>query len=174
MSKTIFYNNASITLDKSSVKSFEKAFKTIKAGGGLVRNSKGEFLLIFRHGKWDLPKGKPDAGETIETCALREVQEETGVSDLTIVKKIPKTYHLYTDTNGEIILKKCYWFEMKTTDKRPLKPQLEEGISEAVWLSKEEVEARKMLMFPAIRQYFEQYFSTIKLNFWKRLFFGCQ
>ena len=108
MSETIFYNNVPITLNKTSFKSLEKTFKTVKAGGGLVKNPKGEFLLIFRRGKWDLPKGKLDAGETIEVCALREVQEETGVSGLKIVKKLPKTYHLFVNSNNEIILKKCY------------------------------------------------------------------
>ncbi|MDR0438442.1 MAG: NUDIX domain-containing protein [Bacteroidales bacterium] len=170
MSKTIFYNHTPITLDKSSFKSLEKAFKTIKAGGGLVKNSKGEFLLIFRKGHWDLPKGKLDKGETIETCALREVQEETGILKLSIVKKLPKTYHLFTDVNGEIILKKCYWFEMETDDEHPLKPQLEEEISEAVWCSQEKINSLKPLMFPTIRQCFEYYFSTSKISFWNRLF----
>ena len=175
MSKqTIFYNNTPITLNKTSFKSLEKAFKTVKAGGGLVKNSKGDFLLIFRRGKWDLPKGKLDAGETIEVCALREVQEETGVSDLKIVKKLPKTYHLFVSSNNEIILKKCYWFEMETIDERPLKPQLEEEISEAVWLPKEKVESLKPLMFGTIQQCFDRYFSRSKfsgkiLSFWSRL-----
>ncbi len=70
MCKTVFYNNAPIILNKSTFKSFEKAFRNVRAGGGLVRNSNGEFLLIFRRGKWDLPKGKLDTGETIEDCAF--------------------------------------------------------------------------------------------------------
>jgi len=164
MSKTIFYNNAPITLGKTSFKSLEKAFKTIKAGGGLVKNSKGEFLLIFRKKHWDLPKGKLSKGETIETCALREVQEETGVSDLKIVKKMPKTYHLFVNSNNEIVLKKCYWFEMETTDEQPPTPQLEEEILDAIWLPKEKVESLKPLMFSTIRQCFEWYFSNPQSN----------
>jgi ADP-ribose pyrophosphatase YjhB (NUDIX family) len=160
MNKTVFYNNTPITLDKEGFESFKKAFKTIHAGGGLARNSKGEYLLIFRWGKWDLPKGKLSKGETIESCALREVQEETDISNLKIVKELPETYHLYTDSKGKIILKKCHWFEMETSDERPPKPQLHEDITEAAWLSKEEVEARKPLMFAAIRQCFELYFET--------------
>jgi ADP-ribose pyrophosphatase YjhB (NUDIX family) len=165
MNKTIFYKNTPITLDKTGFESFKKAFKTVKAGGGLVRNSKGEFLLIFRKKHWDLPKGKLYKGENIETCAIREVQEETGVSNLTIVKKLPKTYHLFVNPGGEIVLKKCYWFEMKTTDEHPLKPQLEEEILEAVWFSKEEIKLLKPLMFSTIRQCFEWYFSKSKTIF---------
>ena len=174
MSKTVFYNNYPISLDKSGFRSFQKAFKTVRAGGGLVRNAKGQFLLIFRRGHWDLPKGKVDNGEDIQTCALREVQEETGVSGLKIVKKLPKTYHLFSNANGEIILKKCHWFEMEIRDEQPLKPQLEEDITEAVWLSREDVEKRKSLMFPTIRICFESYFSMSETNFWKRLFFRRQ
>ncbi len=170
MKTLVYYNHSPISLDNAGFRSFEKTFKTIKAGGGLVRNSKGEFLLIFRRGSWDLPKGKLDAGETIEACALREVQEETGVSNLSIVKELPKTYHLYTDANGEIILKKCYWFEMKTNDNNPLKPQLEEDITQASWVSQTNIESLKTFMFPTVRQCFENYFSHSKSFFGKRLF----
>ena len=173
MSKVVFYNNTPITLDKLGFSTLKKAFKNIKAGGGLVKNSKNEYLLIFRHGKWDLPKGKPDVGEIIESCALREVEEETGISNLTIVRKLPKTYHLYTNSNGEIILKKCHWFEMKTTDEQPPKPQVEEGITDIGWFSKEDVEALKPQMFSTIRQCFEYYFSLTQSNFWNRLFGRC-
>lgn len=164
MNKTIFYNTAPITLDKTSFKSLKKAFKTIKTGGGLVKNSKGEFLLIFRKGHWDLPKGKLDKHETVEACALREVQEETGVSNLKIVKKLPKTYHIFVNSNNEIVLKKCHWFEMETDDEQPPTPQFEEEILEAVWLSQEKIESLKPLMFSTIRQCFEWYFSDTQSN----------
>ena len=154
-------------------KQSKKTVKKVCASGGLVRNLKGEYLLIFRHDHWDLPKGKIDKGESIETCALREVQEETGVSGLKIIQKLPKTYHLFTDGNGDRILKKCYWFEMETSDEKPLKPQLEEDITQAVWLSRQAVESLKPLMFSTIRECFEYYFSHPRPGFWKRLF-GCQ
>ena len=53
----------------------------IIAAGGLVTNENNELLMIFRRGKWDLPKGKLDKGETIEECAIREVEEETGIGN---------------------------------------------------------------------------------------------
>ncbi|MDR2907088.1 MAG: NUDIX domain-containing protein [Bacteroidales bacterium] len=174
MTKTIFYNNNPITLSKDGFNSLKTAIRTVKAGGGLVRNAKGEYLMIFRRGKWDLPKGKLDSGETITACAIREVNEETGVSGLKIVKKLPSTYHLFTNSNGEIILKKCYWFEMETLDEQPLQPQIEEDITEAVWLSYNEVEERKTLMFGTIRQCLEAYFALSKRTLIERLLFGRQ
>ena len=54
-------------------------FLEVNAGGGLVENRRGDFLLINRNGLWDLPKGHQDPGEDIKITALREVQEETGI-----------------------------------------------------------------------------------------------
>ena len=164
MTKTIYYKDRPIALDKTGFESLRNVLKTIRAGGGLVKNAKNEYLLIFRNGYWDLPKGKPNSGESIETCALREVQEETGISNLTIVREMPETYHLYTDSDGEIILKKCCWFEMKTADEQSLTPQFEEGISEAVWLSKEAVETKRSKMYATIQQCLDWYFSNTTPN----------
>src|SRR5439155_18933695 len=59
--------------------SFKKELTLIQAAGGFVHTDE-QLLLIFRRGKWDLPKGKLDEGETLEACAVREIQEETGVN----------------------------------------------------------------------------------------------
>ena len=69
----------------------------IIAGGGLVFNESDELLMIYRRGKWDLPKGKLDDGETINDCALREVKEETGLADVEILEAVGITYHDYFD-----------------------------------------------------------------------------
>ncbi len=74
-------------------KAFWKKFTVIQAGGGLITNQKDEILLIFRRDKWDLPKGKLDKGETLEQCALREVQEETGLRKVTLQSPLTETYH---------------------------------------------------------------------------------
>jgi hypothetical protein len=79
-----------------------------KAGGGLVYNKKREVLFIFRNGKWDLPKGGTNKGEDIESTAMREVEEETGVNGLKIIKKLQKTYHVFR-RNGKYKLKITHW-----------------------------------------------------------------
>lgn len=109
-------------------------FKVIKAGGGVVFNEKNEVLMIFRRGKWDLPKGKLDKGETIDQCALREVIEETGIQQLTLGALLTETWHLYTD-RGRNLVKHSTWYKMTSTDNKPLKPQAEEDIMEARWVS---------------------------------------
>jgi 8-oxo-dGTP pyrophosphatase MutT (NUDIX family) len=105
----------------------------IKAGGGFVLNAENQLLMIHRRGIWDLPKGKLDAGETIEQCATREVEEECGVSDLKITSDAFHTYHLYSERNGETVIKDSVWFMMKTSHQSALVPQTEEDIEQAIW-----------------------------------------
>lgn len=111
---------------------FQRQFKVIAAAGGMVKNSRGEVLFIFRHGTWDLPKGKIDQGESVEEAALREVIEECGFASLTLVRKLPSTYHIYTERESQI-LKVTHWFEMYSDDS-DLSPQTEEGITELRWI----------------------------------------
>jgi len=114
----------------------------IIAGGGLVLNEAGELLLIFRRGKWDLPKGKLDEGETIEDCAVREVMEETGITGLTLGTLIGISYHEYFDTfiNREVI-KETHWFSMQASGVQNLVPQTEEDILEIRWVKGETLSA---------------------------------
>tara|TARA_B100001250_G_scaffold120135_1_gene101928 strand:- start:340 stop:942 length:603 start_codon:yes stop_codon:yes gene_type:complete len=107
------------------------SFSFIEAAGGLVRRSNKELLFILKNGKWDLPKGKIDFGENPEQAAIREVKEETGLLYLEVINFISETYHLYNDKC--IILKKTFWFLMKTNDFAELIPQKEEGITDLKW-----------------------------------------
>jgi 8-oxo-dGTP pyrophosphatase MutT (NUDIX family) len=129
-------------------KDFSQKFKLIEASGGLVKNNEQQFLFIFRKGKWDLPKGKIDKGESIENAALREVKEECGINDLKLINPLTETYHTYTE-KGKNILKKTYWFMMESEDKN-LSPQIEEGITEAVWLPKERFHIVEQNTYPLI------------------------
>ena len=113
---------------------FQKQFSLIEAAGGKVLNSNGELLLIYRLGKWDLPKGKMEAGETPEQSALREVEEECGIKSLKLGKQLHNTYHVYVQ-NEQRILKTTYWFEMSYSGNEQLIPQKEEAIEKAVWVN---------------------------------------
>ncbi len=110
---------------------FQSVYKLISAAGGVVLNSKNQVLMIHRLGYWDLPKGKAEEGETPSVTALREVQEETGLSQLSLGAPLADTLHTYRQ-NDRRILKTTHWFLMKT-DQTALTPQREEGIELAVW-----------------------------------------
>ena len=114
--------------------------KKIFAAGGLVTNEKKELLMIFRRGKWDLPKGKLDEGESLETCAIREVREETGINDLELKNLIGLTHHEYFDkySNTDVI-KETYWFAMHTNGNSKLVPQTEEDIENIIWADENEL-----------------------------------
>ena len=115
---------------------FNTLFKIIDAAGGVVHNNSKEILFIYRKGFWDLPKGKIDKGESKEEAALREVQEETGVKDLQLESFIKATYHTYRSKKEKRILKRTFWFNMRT-NVQSLIPQIEEDIEKAIWMNSE-------------------------------------
>jgi len=100
-----------------------------------VINEKGKILFIYRNDKWDLPKGRIENNESIEEGAIREVEEETGVKDLTITKPLATTYHIFK-RNYRYKIKITYWFEMVTSYDGELKPEASEGITKVKWLGK--------------------------------------
>lgn len=137
--------------DISEIFSFFKSkFIEIKAAGGIVCNKKDEVLMIFRRGKWDLPKGKLNKSETIADCAIREIEEETSVSELEIIRKLPDTYHVYHE-NEKQILKHCYWFQMRTKSESIPLPQTEEDITEVKWVEKEMMNDILKNTFPSVK-----------------------
>ena len=125
--------------EKKLLKKFLKKLPNVIAGGGKVYNEKGEILFIYRNDKWDLPKGKVDRKETIEAAALREVEEETGVKNLKIIKPLETTYHIFK-RNGRHRIKITYWFEMKTSYSGKLQPEEIEGITKVEWLNQNKIQ----------------------------------
>jgi len=120
------------------LKKFLKKLPNVIAGGGKVYNDKKEVLFIYRNDKWDLPKGKAEAKESIEETAIREVTEETGVDGLKITKPLETTYHIFK-RNGQYKIKITYWFKMKTSFAGKLLPQEEEDITKVKWLDKTQI-----------------------------------
>ena len=141
--------------EKEILKKLKEKISVAKAGGGLVYNKKGEVLFIFRNGKWDLPKGGIEKGdEDIEQTALREVEEETGVSGLKITQKLQKTYHVFK-RNGTYKLKITHWYEMHTNYKGTLLPQENEGIEKVAWLKPDEIKEALKNSYENIKLLFE-------------------
>ncbi len=130
-------------------KAFWRKFLSIQAAGGLVQNEKRELLFMLRRGKWDLPKGKLDRKETLEQCAVREVEEETGLRNIAIGAPLLVTYHTY-DENGKHFLKESHWYRMSVSGKQSLEPQLEEQITQLKWVEAGEIGSFIRNTYPSI------------------------
>ncbi len=135
----------------------KEKYTIINAAGGLVKKN-GNFLLIYRLGKWDLPKGKIDNNEKIEETAIREVTEECSIK-VSMVRKICHTWHTYK-RNDSNILKKTSWFLMDCIDDSGMKPQKSENIEELRWMDTKDVNLALYDSYPSIRHVFRKYFRN--------------
>ena len=134
--------------------------KRIIAAGGLVFNEHNELLMFLRRGYWDLPKGKLDPGETIEACAVREVEEETGLRNITLGKFITITTHEYFDTYlDEEVIKESHWYHMVAGSDQPLVPQAEEDITLIKWIKKDVLPEYLNNTYPTIVEVIRLFFS---------------
>jgi len=143
---------------KLHFKKIKDSMKLIKAAGGLVSDGSNQYLFIFRNGKWDLPKGKLDSGETAKIAAVREVEEECGIQINKVGQKICNTYHIY-EMNNEPVLKKSSWYRMIALNQQKLIPQLEEGITDARWLAPGDFMMIKQNTYPLIRDLLNDEFN---------------
>ena len=140
--------------EKLIMKTLRAKLPVEKAGGGLVYNKNGEVLFIFRNGKWDLAKGGMEKNETIEETAIREVEEETGVTGLVITEKLQKTYHIFK-RNGRYKLKIIQWFEMRTKFEGIPQGQAEEGIEKVEWVHPDHIMSLMENSYENIKLLFE-------------------
>ncbi|MDR1554378.1 MAG: NUDIX domain-containing protein [Prevotellaceae bacterium] len=127
-------------------------FDMLFAGGGLVRNSSGDVLLIYRYGHWDLPKGKQEYGENIACTAVREVKEECGISDIELGDFLTETYHCF-EMNGRLMMKRNFWYEM-FCNAETLTPQQAEDIEKAEFVSIDKLPEYIDYMYASVREVF--------------------
>lgn len=128
---------------------FQSLFTIKEAAGGLVYNNNNEWLFIKRRGLWDIPKGHIEKKEKRKKAAIREVAEECGIKKLKIKDKLTTTYHTYW-LNEKPVLKPTHWYLMKNKTNEEPNPQVEEEITEARWMKKEEVPLVFENTFPSI------------------------
>jgi 8-oxo-dGTP pyrophosphatase MutT (NUDIX family) len=119
--------------EQAVLQSIKDHLTVVQAAGGLVHVGGEQLLLIYRRGKWDLPKGKLDEGEDLPACATREVEEETGVANLRTEELLTVTYHTYHERE-HFVLKETYWYLMAADQLQPVTPQEDEDIEKCEWV----------------------------------------
>ena len=131
---------------------FAAEFTRVEAAGGVVVDDAGAWLMMRRNGRWDLPKGHVEAGEDFESCAAREIAEETGIR-ARVVRPLCETLHAYWfPPTSRWELKCTHWFELRSTGEGTPTPQCEEGIEQVVWCSPDEAAEHVREAFPTIRR----------------------
>ena len=140
---------------QSAIVKMSLAFKVIEAAGGLIQQG-NKYLFIYRHNRWDLPKGKLDKKESPEHAAVRECEEECGITKLHIERLICNTYHIY-EYKGDYALKKTWWYAMTSTHEGKLVPQAEEDISRVEWYDTDMIRQEVLQnTYPLIRDLLSQ------------------
>lgn len=140
--------------------SYLKEFYTyVEAAGGLVKNLNNKYLFIKRFGMWDLPKGKLEKGESPQTAAIREVEEETGIENLSIVKPLINSWHIYP-WKETTVLKKTFWYLMQSDFEKELTPQRKEDITEARWLQPKTAEDALQNSYRSLNENLREFITT--------------
>lgn len=131
---TVYFLVDDVEAAKNTLKSM---FKIVRAAGGLVLKN-DQVLMIYRLGKWDLPKGKLNGNEKARVAAEREIEEECSIT-VEVHEKICTTWHAYM-LDGRWALKKTTWFKMKCINDTYMKPQREEGIEDIRWMDETQLQ----------------------------------
>lgn len=130
---------------------FQDLFISAETAGALLCDPFGHMLFIYRNGHWDLPKGHLDPGESLEECAFREVQEETGLSQLQMLRPLAVSRHIYK-WHKDYILKTNHWYLMRAQAAQKLKLQYSEGITDAHWVSRDKAESYLLKAYRSVRE----------------------
>lgn len=132
-------------------------FIEVEAAGGVVADREGRVAMIHRRGRWDLPKGHRDAGESLAQSAEREIEEECGLSQLVVDEEICSTLHFY-DTYGRWELKRTTWFAVRALGSTATAPQTDEDIERVEWCTLDEAVRRATTeSYPTIAHVMHEY-----------------
>lgn len=147
--KKVYLSSSFSSTSEQLLSTFKKKIEVVQAAGGVVFNANGKVLFIKRNGIWDLPKGKLEIGESLQSCSLREVMEETGVQNLSVTSFNCITYHIFK-RDGHFFLKETHWYNMYSDFSGELIPQSQEGIEKAKWIGVKKISKIFKNTYPSI------------------------
>jgi len=120
-----------------------------------------DFLLIQDlKGRWSVPKGHVESGETLEQTALREIGEETGLHNTRIVDKLDKVHFFYR-FEGRLIFMTAFHFLLEAIDPdEPIVVEDSEGIVDAKWFAAEHAE--QILEYKSLKDLLQRSLKILK------------
>jgi 8-oxo-dGTP pyrophosphatase MutT (NUDIX family) len=137
-----------------------RANREVSAGGVVYRVEDGRalFLLIRdSYRNWGFPKGHLEKSELPEAAALREVSEETGLTDLVLRGELA-TIDWHFRFRGKLIHKICHFFLMES-ENGVTSPQREEGITACKWVPIDE--ALALISYANAREVLQRAAETV-------------
>jgi 8-oxo-dGTP pyrophosphatase MutT (NUDIX family) len=159
------YTNQKKKNRKSKTRNRSKAVREYTAGGMVFRHAGGtvDILMIQdRMGRWTIPKGHVEEGESLEQTALREVGEETGLHDMAIRDKLDKIHFFYRK-EGKLIFMTTHVFLMEALgDTEAVVPEESEGIVDAKWFT--QAEALELIEYKDTERLFRLGLSKLKVK----------
>lgn len=112
------------------------------AGAVVWRKEKNDYYVAFVHdvfGRWTLPKGHLEEGETVKEGAAREVEEEIGVHHLDIGEKVGEIEYVAHDPETGPVRRAVIYF-LARTDEKELKLKITGGLDDVRWFPADELE----------------------------------
>lgn len=107
------------------------------SASGIVLNKNADILVVSQQGSsWSLPKGHINEGEDVLVAARREIEEESGITDLQFIKSLGSYERPRLDDPTEIKTIHMFLFKTNQNDLKPIDPEN----PEARWVKVEEVE----------------------------------
>lgn len=113
-----------------------RAVREYTAGGVVYRHKDGTTQILMiqdKLGRWSIPKGHVEEGESLEQTAEREIGEETGLTQLRVIEKLDKLHFFYRK-DGKLIFMTTFVFLIEALgDTDAVIPESSEGIADAKW-----------------------------------------
>ena len=134
--------NARAVREKNTNIAMENKVTIRKTAGGIVVNIRGDILVVSpnrgskKDNLWCFPKGKIEDGENEQAAARREIGEESGVTQLELVRELGG--YQRPDLDKENVVQEISMFLFRT-GQAELNPVDPEEIAEARWVTKDEV-----------------------------------
>lgn len=132
--------NESTIANHSEQQTSESCLRTIREDSTMLRDALSESTTAWSDTEWEFPKGRKNCQERDQACALREFEEETGISagQLELISNFIPIEETYTGTNGKAYRHRYYLGIIADPDELDLSRFQRSEVQEVRWVTLEE------------------------------------